>query len=169
MKLCYDKPEIASNRWLGFRRYNTSLVQAPLHYLGVMPTLADKNREGLFDAGLTYLYLQSTRGGHFMSHTKAILQALLVTFIWSLSWVFIKIGLAEIPALVFAGLRYSLAAFTLLIFVAYRSDIGDEIRQLTKTPMGMVKFTGFCILYTDSRCTISRFELLTFCDTQFDA
>jgi drug/metabolite transporter (DMT)-like permease len=43
------------------------------------------------------------------SHTRAILQALLVTFLWSTSFVLIKIGLQDIPALSFAGLRYSLA------------------------------------------------------------
>ncbi len=48
---------------------------------------------------------------------KAILQALLVTFLWSTSWVLIKIGLADIPALTFAGLRYCLASLCLLPFV----------------------------------------------------
>jgi drug/metabolite transporter (DMT)-like permease len=48
---------------------------------------------------------------------SAILQALLVTFLWSTSWVLIKIGLADIPALTFAGLRYCLASLCLLPFV----------------------------------------------------
>lgn len=77
-----------------------------------------------------------------MSHSKAILQALLVTFIWSLSWVFIKLGLGEIPALIFAGLRYSLAAVCLLIFAAYRSDIGAEIRQLNKADWAWLSLLG---------------------------
>lgn len=46
----------------------------------------------------------------------AISQALFVTFLWSTSWVFIKIGLKDIPALTFAGLRYSLAFVCLLPF-----------------------------------------------------
>lgn len=66
-------------------------------------------------------------------HPKAILQALLVTFIWSLSWVLIKVGLAEIPALVFAGLRYSLAAVALLIMAAFRPEVAHEVRQLRKS------------------------------------
>lgn len=45
----------------------------------------------------------------------AILQAFLVTFLWSTSWVLIKFGLAELPALTFAGLRYSLAFLSLLL------------------------------------------------------
>ena len=47
----------------------------------------------------------------------AVLQALLVTFLWSTSWVLIKIGLQDIPALTFAGLRYSLAFLCLLPFI----------------------------------------------------
>jgi len=49
-------------------------------------------------------------------HLGAVLQALLVTFLWSTSWVLIKIGLEDIPALTFAGLRYSLAFVCLLPF-----------------------------------------------------
>ncbi len=49
-------------------------------------------------------------------HLSAVLQALLVTFLWSTSWVLIKIGLEDIPALTFAGLRYSLAFLCLLPF-----------------------------------------------------
>jgi drug/metabolite transporter (DMT)-like permease len=50
-------------------------------------------------------------------HLGAVLQALLVTFLWSTSWVLIKIGLVDIPALVFAGLRYTLAFLCLLPLV----------------------------------------------------
>jgi drug/metabolite transporter (DMT)-like permease len=50
----------------------------------------------------------------FSPRLRAILLALLVTFLWSTSWVLIKIALAEIPPLTFAGLRYSLAALLLL-------------------------------------------------------
>jgi drug/metabolite transporter (DMT)-like permease len=49
-------------------------------------------------------------------HTRAVLQALLVTFLWSSSWIFIKFGLADIPALPFAGLRYGVAFLCLLPF-----------------------------------------------------
>lgn len=56
----------------------------------------------------------------FSSHLGAVFQALFVTFLWSTSWVLIKIGLADIPALTFAGLRYSLAFLCLLPF-AWRS------------------------------------------------
>jgi drug/metabolite transporter (DMT)-like permease len=63
-------------------------------------------------------------------HHKAVLQALLVTFLWSTSWVFIKIGLVEIRPLSFAGLRYGLAFLCMLpIFVRRR-----QYRQLSGLP-----------------------------------
>ena len=43
--------------------------------------------------------------GNLSPQFKAVLQALFVTFLWSTSWVFIKFGLVDIPALTFAGLR----------------------------------------------------------------
>lgn len=46
--------------------------------------------------------------------TRAVFQALLVTFLWSTSWVLIKISLKDIPPITFAGLRYSLAALLLV-------------------------------------------------------
>jgi len=49
-------------------------------------------------------------------HLFATLQALFVTLLWSTSWVLIKVGLEDIPALTFAGLRYSLAFLCLLPF-----------------------------------------------------
>jgi drug/metabolite transporter (DMT)-like permease len=55
----------------------------------------------------------------FDTHTKAVLQALLVVFLWATSWVLIKIGLQEIPALTFAGLRYTLAFLCMLPFVLF--------------------------------------------------
>jgi drug/metabolite transporter (DMT)-like permease len=46
----------------------------------------------------------------------AVAIALFVVFLWATSWVLIKIGLEEIPALTFAGLRYMLAFICLLPF-----------------------------------------------------
>ncbi len=53
------------------------------------------------------------------SKLAAVLQALLVTFLWSTSWVLIKVGLGDIPPLTFAALRYSIA-FLALLAVALR-------------------------------------------------
>ncbi|WP_129667176.1 DMT family transporter [Phytoactinopolyspora endophytica] len=51
------------------------------------------------------------------AHPRSVLLALLVTFLWSTSWVLIKVGLDAIPPLTFAGLRYTLAFLCLLPFV----------------------------------------------------
>lgn len=61
---------------------------------------------------------------------NATLQALLVTFLWSTSWVLIKIGLKDIPALTFAGLRYFLA-FLVLLPVYFRSTQTISLRELS--------------------------------------
>jgi drug/metabolite transporter (DMT)-like permease len=50
-------------------------------------------------------------------HLVHVLRALLVTFLWSTSWVLIKVGLVDLPAVTFAGLRYALATLVLLPFV----------------------------------------------------
>jgi len=65
------------------------------------------------------------------SNLKAILLALLVTFLWSTSFIIIKWGLAEIPPLTFAGLRYSIAFLCLLPF-AFRKSNRKEIKSLNK-------------------------------------
>ena len=62
-------------------------------------------------------------------HVRAVLQALLVTVLWSTSWVLIKIGLKGIPALTFAGLRYILAFLCLLPF-ALRPQQRKALRAL---------------------------------------
>lgn len=53
----------------------------------------------------------------FSAQVTAVLMALFVTFLWSTSFVIIKFGLKEIPPLVFAGLRYSIAFIVLLPFL----------------------------------------------------
>jgi drug/metabolite transporter (DMT)-like permease len=63
-------------------------------------------------------------------HARAVLEALFVTFLWSTSWVLIRIGLRDIPALPFAGLRYTLA-FLCLLPLAIRSKQIDSLRGLS--------------------------------------
>ncbi len=70
-----------------------------------------------------------------LAHPRAVVQALFVTFLWSTSWVLIKIGLEDIPALTFAGLRYSLA-FLCLLPVALRSHRRSGIRGLSRRKWG---------------------------------
>jgi drug/metabolite transporter (DMT)-like permease len=65
------------------------------------------------------------------SHIIAVLQALFVTFLWSSSWVLIKFGLEEIPALTFAGLRYGLAFLILAPFVLAARELRNSLAGLT--------------------------------------
>jgi len=64
------------------------------------------------------------------SRLGAALLALFVTFLWSTSFVLIKVGLADIPPFTFAGLRYVLAFLCLLPF-ALRPANRDLIRGLS--------------------------------------
>ena len=67
------------------------------------------------------------------AHTKAVLQAFFVTFLWSTSWILIKLGLqAGLPALSFAGLRYFLAAICLIPFVLCSPTHRKMINQISK-------------------------------------
>jgi drug/metabolite transporter (DMT)-like permease len=65
------------------------------------------------------------------AHIFSILKALLVTFLWSTSFIIIKWGLTEIPPLSYAGLRYMLAFLCFLPFVA-RGKYSSELKRLTK-------------------------------------
>jgi len=76
------------------------------------------------------------------SHLKAILLALLVTFLWSTSFVIIKIGLAEIPPLTFAGLRYTIAFVCLLPF-AFTKTNSIVIKNLKKKDWFKLVLLGF--------------------------
>ncbi len=79
-------------------------------------------------------------------HLKPILQALLVTFLWSTSFVIIKKGLLEIPAITFAGLRYGLAWLFFLPFIL-RSKHKTEIKNLSKTQWKKLVLLGL-VFYT---------------------
>ena len=74
-------------------------------------------------------------------HSIAVLQALLVTFLWSTSWVLIKIGLTDIPALTFAGLRYLLAFLCLLPF-ALRQDKRAMLKRLSGKQWALLLLLG---------------------------
>lgn len=88
-----------------------------------------------------------SRGSYLdRDHLKAVGQALLVTLLWSSSYVLIKIGLEEIPALTFAGLRYAIAAAALLPLFLYR-DEAASIRQLSRRDLGLLVLLGL-LFYT---------------------
>ncbi|AHG01519.1 hypothetical protein HALLA_03760 (plasmid) [Halostagnicola larsenii XH-48] len=74
-------------------------------------------------------------------HTRAVLEALLVTFLWSSSYVLIKIGLEEIPALTFAGLRYGIAAIVLLPLFLHNGGY-QSVRRLDGRDLGVLLLLG---------------------------
>lgn len=76
------------------------------------------------------------------SRVKAIIQALFVVFLWATSWVFIKIGLKDIPPLTFAGLRYILAFVCMLVVLLF-NDAKIEIKQLPAKEWGLFILLGF--------------------------
>ena len=65
------------------------------------------------------------------AHLVPVLEALFVTFLWSTSWVLIKFGLDEIPALTFAGLRYTLAFLVLAPIVVARPEHRRAVLSLS--------------------------------------
>jgi drug/metabolite transporter (DMT)-like permease len=75
------------------------------------------------------------------SRVVAIAQALFVTLLWSTSWVLIKIGLREVPALTFAGLRYALAFLVLVPVLAYRGHL-NQVRQLPRKTWSRLAVLG---------------------------
>jgi drug/metabolite transporter (DMT)-like permease len=79
---------------------------------------------------------------------SAILQAVFVTVLWASSWVLIKFGLRNnIPAIIFAGLRYGLAWLCLTPFILLNREQRIAIRQLSRTDwlrlgaLGLVFYT----------------------------
>jgi len=93
---------------------------------------------------------------------RAILQALLVTFLWSTSWVLIKIALHDIPPLTFAGLRYTIAFFILLPAMWNHRA---AVRALSHKQWAKLSSLGF-IFYTVTQggqfLTLSHLEAVTF-------
>ena len=66
------------------------------------------------------------------SHIKAVLQALLVTFLWASSFILIKFGLEDgLPPITFAGLRYSFGFITLFLLVISNRNHRDSLRSVS--------------------------------------
>lgn len=74
----------------------------------------------------------------------AILQALFVCFLWSTSWVLIKFGLAGIPPLTFAGLRYFVA---FLALAAYAAWVWRGGRRPSLTRGDALRLAGYGLLF----------------------
>ena len=81
-------------------------------------------------------------------HIKAVLQALFVTFLWSTSWVLVKIGLkASLPAITFAGLRYFIAFLCLVPFILFDPTHRKALRTFSRATWGQLALLGV-VFYT---------------------
>jgi drug/metabolite transporter (DMT)-like permease len=78
------------------------------------------------------------------SHLRAVVQALFVVFLWATSWVLIKVGLEEIPALTFAGLRYTLA-FICLLPVVLLSRQTSSLGSISRRTWGRLLVLGLLL------------------------
>lgn len=75
------------------------------------------------------------------SRITAILLGFVVAFIWSTSWVLIKIGLKDIPSLTFAGLRYFVGFLCLVPFLL-DGKVRGQIRAFSKPTWILVILMG---------------------------
>jgi drug/metabolite transporter (DMT)-like permease len=71
-------------------------------------------------------------GASSQSRIIPVIQACFVTVLWSSSWVIIKFGLEEIPPLIFAGLRYTIASVILLFLIASQSKVRKQLRRRSR-------------------------------------
>jgi len=85
-----------------------------------------------------------------ISHIKAILLALLVTFLWSTSFIIIKLGLKDIPPLTYAGLRYTIAFVVLLPFTLLRQK--EELKHIERNDLMKLIWLGL-LFYTFTQGT----------------
>ncbi|MBI1939298.1 MAG: DMT family transporter [Ignavibacteriales bacterium] len=76
---------------------------------------------------------------------------MLVTFLWSTSFIIIKWGLNEIPPLTYAGLRYVIAFLSLLPFV-FIKDRFAEIKKIESSDWKKLILLGF-LFYTFTQGT----------------
>jgi drug/metabolite transporter (DMT)-like permease len=80
-------------------------------------------------------------------HWIAVAEAFFVTFLWSSSFVIIKYGLLEIPALIFAGFRYMIASLILLALVLAIPSQRAGLKRLSKKWWKLLAVYGF-LYYT---------------------
>ncbi len=82
-------------------------------------------------------------GARKPAHRRAVLLAILVTGLWSSSWVLIKLGMdGSLPPLTFAGLRYTLGFLVLLPFMLGRQEARVELGRLDRPAVGLLVALG---------------------------
>ncbi|MHA1417233.1 MAG: DMT family transporter [Candidatus Heimdallarchaeaceae archaeon] len=79
----------------------------------------------------------------FHSRIFSIIQAFFVTILWSSSWILIKEGLEDIPPIFFAGIRYTISSFILiiLVFIFYNKEQTNV--KISKKLWGKLIIYGF--------------------------
>jgi len=82
----------------------------------------------------------------------AVVEALIVTVLWSSSFVIIKWGLKDIPPLTYAGLRYSIASIVLLALILVQSEVRLSIKGRSRKWWGMLFVYG-CFYITATQGT----------------
>ena len=97
----------------------------------------------------------------------SVFQAFFVTVLWSSSWPIMKIGLEEIPPLLFAGFRYIIASFILITIVLLSPKQRSRIKTISKgwwfrlTVYGLIFYTltqgaqFFAIFLLEETITVS--------------
>ncbi len=81
------------------------------------------------------------------SHLVTRLQAAFVTFLWSTSWILIKVGLrSDLPPITFAGLRYTVAFFCLVPLVLMNPPFRRELRSLNRNDWGKLALLGILVV-----------------------
>ena len=60
---------------------------------------------------------------------KARIVWLILCCIWGSTWLFIKIGLADLPPITFAGIRFTLASLILMLMVLARRAAWPRTRR----------------------------------------
>ncbi len=78
------------------------------------------------------------------SHARAVGTALLVTMLWSSSWILIRIGLddEDLPPLTFAGLRFAVAALVLLGWTISRRSRRRQLSTLDRSTVKRLVILG---------------------------
>lgn len=87
--------------------------------------------------------LQNEGSRHY---TVAILLAFFVTFLWSTSFVIIKIGLETTTPMLFSGFRYLLASIILLLLVLLNPKRFQEVRTLKRSEVLLLTIYGLVFI-----------------------
>jgi len=98
----------------------------------------------------------------FSPRLQAVLQALFVTFLWSTSWVLIKTALDEIPPLIFAGLRYTIAVVILLPGLWRHRPAIRALELSDWARLAVLGFTFYTLTQGGQFLTLQHLEAVTF-------